>query len=107
MDETKEETVAADPWLVIGLYFGYPRCCIDSFMKLRHLVDRPNHSLMGTGFVPCKTCAETKTAVELVEEIKSQRSCTTPFPLGGRIDATEIYEKAKVAFRERGGGTSA
>jgi hypothetical protein len=40
-------------WERLGIYFGYPRCCIDAFcneMILRHQKRAGNQS----GFIPCK-----------------------------------------------------
>jgi hypothetical protein len=46
-----------------GKIAGYPQCCIDYFESNKvHCLERfkkfPNHSLLGTGFVPCPKCME-------------------------------------------------
>lgn len=64
-----------------GLVFGYPRCCVDAFCKSEHLKDKHWRSrpLIGTGFVCCAECAETKTAEELSDEIKRHRRVSWEF----------------------------
>lgn len=68
---------------ITGLWLGYPECCALSF-RIRHdgrsYPDDKPFPLIGTGFVPCLKCAETKTADQLRAEINSQRMCPRPFP---------------------------
>ena len=69
-------------WEDMGKYFGYPTCCIASFVRLEHRDDRglSDRPLIGTGFVPCKICSQTKTAEQLEAEIALNRECPLPFP---------------------------
>lgn len=64
-----------------GLAFGYPQCCIDAFCKAEHMKDKywRSRPLVGTGFVCCAGCAETKTARELSDEIKRRRKVPQEF----------------------------
>lgn len=70
----------------IGVYFGYPQCCVDAFLTDEcaiHAVARPEDlPFCGTGFIPCRTCYETKTPEQLLQEIASARQCPVPFPNG-------------------------
>lgn len=71
-------------WTSAGVWFGFPKCCIEAFDQLKHLCkDTENWPLIGTGFVPCEKCATTKTTEALLEEIEANRFCPTPFPNGG------------------------
>lgn len=60
-------------WLKQGMLFGYPNCCVDSFIQLKHLRDDSPRKLNGTGFVPCARCNITKTEEQLIQEINSNR----------------------------------
>ena len=42
-----------------GRYFGYPKCCIDSFCSGNYAINITwVNNYYGTGFVPCKKCSE-------------------------------------------------
>lgn len=60
-------------WLKMGLLFGYPQCCIESFLELRHLKHGIVMKLYGTGFIPCAKCNITKTEEQLIQEINKNR----------------------------------
>ena len=82
---TKDELVAAAPplaavWRLTGVFLGYPRCCIDSFVALQHF-GQPARKFNGIGFVPCALCNETKSEAQLIEESNTKRRATTPFML--------------------------
>lgn len=68
----------------IGEYFGYPKCCIDSYLgpdsALSHAVRFEDVPFGETGFVPCHKCATQRTEEEILAEIASRRKCPTPFP---------------------------
>ena len=70
--------------LGFGEYYGYPPCCIESFLKptsaLHHAVRFEDVPFAGTGFVPCQKCATERTEEEILAEIASRRKCPTPFP---------------------------
>ena len=66
----------------LGNYFGYPECCIASFVKTVSTVTGP---WAGSGFVPCPVCAQFITSnenfIEFVKQrITPHRSCPQPFP---------------------------
>jgi hypothetical protein len=68
--------------IALGLFFGYPWCCIVDFMfywstdAVRPDEQRPLH---GTGYVPCRECAK-KSEEELLAIIAARRRCQLPFP---------------------------
>lgn len=73
----------SNTWLIRGRYYGYPECCIQSFLNLDHLSDPEPRKLKGTGYVPCKACNK-KSEKKLIETIQSMRRALVPFPKGGR-----------------------
>ena len=73
---------------ITGVFFGYPRCCIDFFLKRSEKLlkgDLEGMKLAKTqegfnkGFIPCKECSET---VKPGEEgnLITNRVCSKPFP---------------------------
>lgn len=72
----------------LGKYFGYPKCCVEEFLKFEHMQDV--RKLYGTGFIPCKKCNETKSRRELKSEIARNRICPTPFPKQEDLDTETI-----------------
>jgi len=68
----------------IGEYFGYPKCCIDSYLgpdsALNHVERFEDVPFGETGFVPCRKCATERSEEEVLAEIASRRKCPTPFP---------------------------
>lgn len=60
-------------WLKTGLLFGYPNCCVDSFLQLNHLKTGIVRKLNGTGFIPCDRCNIHKTEEEMIQEINKNR----------------------------------
>lgn len=78
----------------LGIYLGYPACCIDAFVKFKHFKeDVSNWPLIGTGFVPCKRCAEKKSARMLADEINRLRVHPVPFPDEKEVDLTQWEAK--------------
>lgn len=64
-----------------GKEFGYPDCCILEFVEgmVKMFSGSPkvlskDLKLMGTGFVPCANCNNTKSEDELVDEINLKRN---------------------------------
>lgn len=62
-------------WLVRGLMYGYPPCCIAAFVRGEQLlhdyvIPAEYHN---TGFVPCRDCAKVKPSIVL-EHIARHRS---------------------------------
>ena len=70
--------------LGFGEYYGYPQCCIESFLgpncALNHAKRFEDVPFGGTGFIPCQKCATERTEEEILSEIASRRKCPTPFP---------------------------
>lgn len=70
---------------VLGKYFGYPQCCIDSFIVLTGSVNNPLGAKVGnsTGFIPCPVCAQKVISEEVeLKELIINRECPEPFPIG-------------------------
>lgn len=68
----------------VGLYYGYPKCCIVSFIRDRYSMGflmRGERRLSGTGFVPCADCSARYTDLELIARINANRGCPKPFPV--------------------------
>jgi hypothetical protein len=92
--------------VVNGILFGYPKCCIDAFIKrsqsmlisddkgkvtIDPLTEEQSQAHGHTGFIPCPSCA-----TKLVENDKPVESLIThrmlkkkPFP---EIDTKEFYD---------------
>lgn len=74
--------------LLKGLMYGYPRCCIRSFLNGRGywdltLQERRNHDRSvfgGTGFIPCQQCAQLPEAVILRKIAKKRAEHLPTFP---------------------------
>lgn len=82
-----------DHWRRMGKHFGYPDCCIESFIQrascmldtglrieLTHAQERVHNH---TGFIPCDTCSREvlsgeKKLCELIDE--DSRTCPYKFP---------------------------
>ena len=70
-------------WEAYGIYFGYPRCCVDNFLRnvmIPFWYENKNlypsgRLLDGTGFVPCPKCNKEHTEKSLVDLINSKRYC--------------------------------
>ena len=77
-------------WKTLGVYFGYPECCIEAFLTEDFSI-RPTRKLSGTGYIPCAKCNEKYTEEELTENINKNRECPTPFPDGGPTFGEEAY----------------
>lgn len=67
-----------------GNYFGYPECCVKSFIeKEKKSKSQLIIKKMGTGFVPCN-----KHAIDIINkkikisELICNRKCEKPFPIG-------------------------
>ena len=68
----------------LGRHLGYPPCCIRAFISLEHLgkdyEGMRAKPLFGTGFIACKSCAESFTAKELTSMINANRTHHARFP---------------------------
>ncbi len=67
-----------------GNYFGYPQCCIDSFLTKKNRNKSQNKvKRMGSGFVPCRKHASDILNRKIVfQDIIINRKCKKPFPMG-------------------------
>lgn len=72
-------------WVMKGIEFGYPACCIGEFIITivkRTYSKRDKRKFNGTGFVPCIKCEHKKTKKQILAFIKENRSTELPpFPL--------------------------
>lgn len=68
-------------WLIKGKYYGYPVCCIKSFVELKHLKKEWPNKFAGTGYIPCEACAKHLTMLEMQANINANRDKgLAPFP---------------------------
>lgn len=76
-----------------GVWYGYPKCCIDHFLN-RHGGDSPDTHFDGSGFIPCPTHNEFSKE-EMESLINSNRISNIPFrsvrylgsvPFQGKLD---------------------
>ena len=71
----------------LGIFYGYPECCIESFLKVR-----PNERTRDqrrahkyNGFIPCHNCSVKITNGDItLEDLITNRICLNQFPLGRR-----------------------
>lgn len=73
--EKLQQNKAAGSFDILGVYLGYPGCCIDAFPAESHR----NSSFNGTGFLPCMVCAQLPHQ-ELLNIINNNRIHHEPFP---------------------------
>lgn len=78
-------------FVILGSFYGFPQCCIKEMIltgceetKTRF----PKGAWVGTGFIPCITCAQHKARNFdrfVSERILANRICSLPFPYGGHF----------------------
>jgi hypothetical protein len=92
---------------ITGVFFGYPNCCIDFFLKRSERLLSgdtkgwassltPAQDNFTQGFIPCKKCAETVKPGKEGTLIKN-RICSTPYPVEG--DSLEL-EKFMLMYED-------
>lgn len=69
-----------------GLYFGYPKCCIEDFVNRfpepPPVERREIHNFKG--FIPCKECCDKiLSGKATLESLITNRICQTAFPSDG------------------------
>ena len=64
-----------DGWILLGMYYGYPKCCIKHF----YLDKSGGVPMEDTGYVMCPKCAKMNRE-RLVTEINKRRISKYPFP---------------------------
>lgn len=76
-ESRKASSILAD---FLGVFYGYPRCCINEFCN-DIINDRfPNRSIDGSGFVPCKKHYEQIRKGELnLSDLIKNRVCKEEF----------------------------
>ena len=68
----------------LGLFYGYPECCIEAFLTFSHLYSgTEGRPFIGTGFIPCAKCSKEKTEEQLLAEIAKNRIYREAFPEDG------------------------
>ena len=68
----------------IGRYYGFPECCIESFMQTMGALGNPlgAEAGNGTGFIPCPKHAQQVIDGDIkLEDLINNRECETPFPI--------------------------
>lgn len=85
--EKLAETFGWPVQYVIGMFLGYPECCIVNFFdrlvafrKGRLDDEGKEFKLANSGYVPCPVCNATKSEKELLETINTRRLSSVPFP---------------------------
>jgi len=87
---------------VMGLYFGYPKCCIEWFVD-RHEKATSRHDLKlpesqtgyNNGFLPCPECAK-KVVPGTEHELIKNRYCSHLFPEEGDLTTEVKLAKSKI-----------
>jgi hypothetical protein len=92
----EEETVPwSDYFYQMGVYLGYPKCCIYEFMW--HDGDRftcPKEVHKGYGFIPCtEHTNEILAGKTRLEDLITNRICPTPFPDVDLVEAEKYVTK--------------
>lgn len=92
-------------FVALGLYFGYPLCCIkernDGRMKMFRAEPIAEdfweeRKLIGTGYVPCKACNDAYSEEELIAHIAAARIAPTPFPDHDEDAADQWLDKVEM-----------
>lgn len=68
--------------IFMGVYFGYPDCCIEWFVtrKGSYLTPKQHRAHLFRGFIPCPGCAE-KIDYNTINSLITDRICHSPFPV--------------------------
>lgn len=72
-----------------GIYFGYPKCCVDWFIRNRMNnyipLNKNQEAVHGNeGFIPCPKCAK-KVNKDTIHTLIRNRVCKSPYPNQGRF----------------------
>ncbi len=97
-------------WGFMGLYFGFPPCCINEFCSL-HWSERnfsETHPSFGTGYVPCFHCRDKITTVNdhhqfVQDNIEPYRFIKDSFPIDDiehPLDFLELLTQLKPLISE-------
>ena len=84
----------------VGIYFGYPKCCIEFYMKsifdknMQNEVQQSMEVSNETGFIPCTKHAQQIMKKEItLSDILCNRECETTFPNGRGIAIEQLRLK--------------
>lgn len=100
-----------DSWVLLGLYYGYPTCCIESFCKSPHYLDKAFGDMRtetgnGTGLVPCTNCATKINSKEItLESLISDRIDKGKFPISKLGENPSIIENTLKKLEKKWTGT--
>lgn len=89
----------------LGVYYGYPECCIDFFMKtmfdkqLQKNAKKNIRASNGTGFIPCTKHAHKILKKEIkLQDILRNRDCEATFPNDDGIAIQRLRMKRRYVF---------
>jgi len=90
-----------------GEFFGYPKCCVNSFVKYMSgkgkRTELQNKTSLPEGFIPCNKHAKqiSMKQIDICVIIQSQRVCTIDFKEGQNYKGDYYIEtKKNEEFRE-------
>jgi hypothetical protein len=95
-EDRESDDARKEAWKMIGKYFGYPNCCIESFLKEKKINKKQLKVSNGTGFIPCSECVK-KITRETLGTLINNRICPTAFP---EVDEKHFDEFFKGQFEE-------
>lgn len=78
LEYTKDDLKKIDKWIIFGIYYGYPYCCIEAFVRMSPDLNRETNPFKGTGFLCCSEC-EQYSIEDIVEYINNHRYFSVPF----------------------------
>lgn len=82
----------------LGVYFGYPSCCIQYFLNRKDLEDESHEQqllydkgITCQGFLPCVACARKILCEDIkIDDLIINRKCETPYPIGRGTNLSTI-----------------
>lgn len=88
----EEETLVSVPYLdedfVYGTYFGYPLCCIHTYIGVRKT--EPGMMRWPNDYRPCRYC-QSQPIVNLLKEITTRRQHPEQFPTCNTVDQGRLF----------------
>ncbi|ASV44249.1 hypothetical protein PBI_SCTP2_234 [Salicola phage SCTP-2] len=78
LENVKEDLDCVDKGIFLGVFYGYPECCIKTFVRMNIDLPRDNNPFRGTGFLCCSQCIS-KPINNIVKVINNQRYCSVKF----------------------------
>lgn len=95
-----KETLTKSEWFRLnGVYYGYPKCCIDNFIAMSGInfarsarTIEQNKVHQNNGFIPCPVCAANIVAGKNnLQDLIKNRFCPEPFPNDGRDEDKDHF----------------